>query len=77
MSAPELFGLAVRLVGLGFLAMSIRYAYALVGSFFSQNYAQFATEYAVTFIGAGVASWFLIRHASLLVRVAYPPDDKK
>ena len=76
MKAPQLFGLAVRIVGLGFLAVSIRFAYSLVAAFVGDSYMRMAPDYAVCFVGSAVAAWLLLRRASWLVRIAYPPNGE-
>ena len=75
MTAPVIFGLIVRVVGLGFLAYSVMYLYALVAALVVPHPSQPPTEYVVAFFGAAIAGWVFMRGAPWLVRFAYRVEE--
>lgn len=75
MAAKDIFGLVVRLLGLGFVVFGILYLSVLAGASVAPGYSQ--ADYVVAGVICVLAGLFCLRYGSSIVRFTYRDDRPK
>ncbi len=75
MKPEDVFGIILRVVGLGFLAAFIMYSYSLVNAILQGGYGGSSPgAYVVAMAVCLAVGLYFLRGAKLLVRFCYPPE---